>query len=182
MTQATLVVVPGLGNSGPEHWQTHWEYKYPGTLRVQQQNWDHPDRQSWIDTLDRTVRETPGKVVLIAHSLACALIANWASSAADISDKVLGALLVSPADVDSPEHTPAEAHVFAPMPTHRLPFRSLVIASDDDPYVDIDRARDFANAWGADCISIGSAGHINSKSNLGEWSAGQVYLDRLLSH
>lgn len=30
-----FVMVPGIGGSGPEHWQSHWETLYPNTLRIE---------------------------------------------------------------------------------------------------------------------------------------------------
>ncbi len=183
MSMPILVIVPGLGNSGEDHWQAHWERKYPGAIRVQQQNWNQPDRADWIQALHDTIRQVASPVVLVAHSLACALVATWAThlNSKNVSGSVVAALLVSPADVDSAAHTPAEAHVFAPMPMQKLPFPSLVILSEDDPYVEPDRARAFAASWGADCISIGNAGHINGQSGLADWSVGQSYLQTLIS-
>ena len=68
------------------------------------------------------------------------------------------ALLVAPADVDSPDRTPPETRSSAPMPTARLPFPATVIASGDDPYVTLARARLFAGAWGAAFVDAGRKG------------------------
>lgn len=94
---------------------------------------------------------------------------------------VRAALLVAPADVDSPAHTPPETRGFAPMPLARLPFPATVIASADDPYVAIDRARAFAAAWGARFVDGGTVGHINAASGLGDWAAGRRALDALVA-
>jgi len=115
VTAPTLVVVPGLGNSGPQHWQSLWEARHPGARRVEQGDWDRPDLGAWVAALDATVRAAGGPVALAAHSLACALVAHWA--VAHDAGPVRGALLVSPSDVDSPAHTPDEVRCFAPMPT-----------------------------------------------------------------
>jgi predicted alpha/beta hydrolase family esterase len=56
-----------------------------------------------------------------------------------------------------------------------------VIASDDDPYVSIDRARGFAAAWGATFVAAGAVGHINAASGLGDWPAGRRALDALVA-
>jgi predicted alpha/beta hydrolase family esterase len=172
------VVVPGLGNSGPQHWQSHWQARRPTSRRVEQADWDRPVLSDWMASLDASVRGAGGRVALAAHSLACALVAHWA--AGHDARQVVAALLVSPSDVDSPAHTPDEVRCFAPMPLARLPFPALVVASDDDPYVDPARARAFAAAWGAGFASVGRAGHINAASGFGAWPEGEVLLARLL--
>jgi predicted alpha/beta hydrolase family esterase len=89
-------------------------------------------------------------------------------------------LLVAPADVDSAAHTPPETRGFAPMPLARLPFPATVIASRDDAYVTLARARQFARAWGAAFVDAGAIGHINAASGLGDWPAGRRWLRALL--
>jgi predicted alpha/beta hydrolase family esterase len=168
-----VLILPGLGNSGPEHWQTHWQARNPDFVRVEQRDWDAPDRDQWIATLDRAVAAQSAPPLLIAHSLACALVAHWAEKH---GRALHGALLVAPADVDSDIHTPPEVRGFAPMPLAPIPGRTIVVASADDPFVDPARARHFAKAWGARLVEIGACGHINSASNLGDWPAGQALL------
>lgn len=120
----------------------------------------------------------------MAHSLGCALVAHWVDEEhkkhGGVSDlPVCGALLVAPADVDSDDHTPPETHVFAPMPLCILPFPSIVVASDNDPYVDAERAQLFATAWGAEYVNIGLHGHINADSHLEDWPEGWELLTDL---
>jgi predicted alpha/beta hydrolase family esterase len=172
-----VIIVPGLGNSGPQHWQRLWQARL-GTHAgaAEQQDWDRPDRAAWIQCLDDVIRHQPDPPVLVAHSLSCALVAHWAAAH---HTEIAGALLVAPADTDSDAHTPPEAHVFRPMPRQPLLFPSIVVASRDDPYVAIDRARSFAAAWGSEFIDIGAAGHINPASGFGPWPLGEVLLERL---
>ncbi len=94
---------------------------------------------------------------------------------------VRAALLVAPADVDSLAHTPAETRCFAPMPLDALPFPATVVVSRNDPFVSFERGRLFAKAWGAELVDLGSVGHINAASGLGDWPAGRECLERLLS-
>ncbi|HPR06238.1 MAG TPA: alpha/beta hydrolase [Denitromonas sp.] len=172
----TWLMLPGLGGSGPAHWQSHWTRALPQLRRVVQHDWDAPSRRDWINTLDAAVRGSHGEVILVAHSLACALVAHWARQH---TGRVRGALLVAPADVDSTEHTPEVVRGFAPMPLQALPFPSIVVASEDDPYVSMARARQFAEAWGSRIENIGPAGHINAESGLGNWPDGLALLESL---
>jgi predicted alpha/beta hydrolase family esterase len=66
------------------------------------------------------------------------------------------------------------------MPRETLGFRSIVVASNDDPYCDLKRARVFARAWGSVFVAIGGAGHINAASGLGDWKRGRSLLDELM--
>jgi uncharacterized protein len=93
-----MLIVPGLGGSGPAHWQTRWESLYPRTVRVAQRDWDHPDCAEWLSTLEGAIAAAPEPVVLAAHSLGCALVAHLASR--PIAARIAAALLVAPADVD----------------------------------------------------------------------------------
>ena len=173
---ATLIV-PGLGGSGPAHWQTHWEARYPHSVRVEQADWDRPDRAGWCATLEAAVRAAPGAVVLVAHSLGCLTVAHWAATGS--VGAVKGALLVAPPDVESPACASDALRGFAPVPRQKLPFPSTLVASRDDSYAHIDYARALAAAWGARFVDVGALGHINAESQLGDWPAGRALLDAL---
>ena len=174
-----VLIIPGLGGSGPQHWQTRWESLYPRTVRVAQCDWDHPDRAQWLATLESAIAGAAEPVVLVAHSLGCALVAHLASCPS--AARVVAALLVAPADVDSPERTPPETRSFAPMPMAPLPFPASVVASDDDPYVTLARAQAFAGAWGAAFVDAGRRGHLNADSALGDWPEGRRVLEALVA-
>jgi uncharacterized protein len=173
-----ILIVPGLGGSGSHHWQTYLERSFPGTSRVHQHDWDRPDRGAWVERLSAAIEDAPG-AVLVAHSLGCALVAHVASERPDLA--IAAALLVAPADVDSPDHTPAHIRSFAPMPRGRLPFRSIVVASTNDPFVTFPRARELADAWGADFVGAGSLGHINVDAGFGPWPLGERILRGLVT-
>jgi predicted alpha/beta hydrolase family esterase len=171
-----VLVLPGYGDSGPAHWQTLWEARH-GYTRVVQADWLAPQRDDWVRTLEHAVRHAPPPVTLVAHSLGCILVAHWARSGT--VERVGGALLVAPPDVDEIHHLLPEVESFAPVPLDRLPFRSIVVASTTDPYVTAERARGMADGWGATFVDIGDAGHVNAESNLGDWPDGHRLLDQL---
>jgi uncharacterized protein len=179
VSSAYVLVVPGLNGSGAGHWQTLWEALYPRTRRVAQRDWDHPDCADWRTTLETAIAAAPEPVVLVAHSLGCALVAHLAARPS--AARIAAALLVAPADVDSPERTPPETRSFAPMPTALLPFPATVVASANDPYVALTRAQSFAAAWGAVFVDAGPKGHLNADSSLGDWPEGRRHLDALLA-
>ena len=170
MHPASVLILPGLGNSGPEHWQTHWQNDH-GYQRVEQANWDQPKLPDWLANLHHAVNAQSSGVVLVAHSLACSLVAHFAKAR---PQRVLGAFLVSPADVESTRCTPDEVRCFSPIPVGPLPFPAHVVASSDDPDVDCARAEFFATSWGAGFTDIGHHGHINASSGLGAWPEGHA--------
>ena len=179
MDSVTSLILPGLGNSGPEHWQSYWERQDSMCRRVLQAEWDAPRCSDWIASLDDAVATETASVVLVAHSSACALVAHWARAAiAPHLARVRGALLVAPSDPEGP-HYPTGPTGFEPVPLERLPFPSVVVASADDMYISLERAKGYADAWGSRFVDVGSLGHINSASGLGAWPAGYALLGEL---
>ena len=175
MTQPIIFTLPGLYNSGPQHWQTYWEKEY-GFTRINQRDWNTPDIEDWINNIDSIVaRHQAKQVVLVAHSAACCALANWAGK---FKRKIKGALLVAPSDTEAPSY-PAGTVGFKPMSLDPLGFPSIVIASNNDEYVSLERARYFADRWGSEFAFICKAGHINSDSKLGNWAVGYQLLQRL---
>jgi uncharacterized protein len=176
MATTPVLILPGYGDSGPEHWQSRWEAGDRACRRVVQRDWLLPRLDDWLETLAHHIAECAAPPVLVAHSLSCSLVAHWARQP---GASVKGALLVAPADVDSPDHTPDEVRGFSPMPRARLPFPSIVVASSDDPFCALDRAGLFARSWGGRLVLLEGAGHINADSGFGEWPEGRVLLREL---
>src|SRR4051812_34015597 len=72
---AAFITIPGLDNSGPRHWQTHWE-RLGHCSRAELGGWEQPRLHLWVAALDRAIRENARPVVLVAHRLGC-LAATW---------------------------------------------------------------------------------------------------------
>lgn len=176
----TLVIVPGLGDSGPGHWQSLWERQF-GAARVRQDDPDHPTPQDWSARLHEVIEATPGELVLVGHSAGVPNIVHWARLYGG-HERVRGALLVSPTDAEDaalqaqyPEVVP-----LAPVPMQPLPFPALVVYSENDLVVTPGRAQAMAEAWGATAVSVGEAGHINVASGFGPWPEGEIMLSAVL--
>lgn len=171
------LIVPGLGNSGPEHWQTYFESLGENYKRINQKEWDAPVCSDWLTVIDNTISEyDPSSVILIGHSLGCITIAHWANK---YNKKIKGALLVAPSDVEALQYDfPAKG--FRPIPSDKINFKTIVVASEDDPWVSLERAKYFAETWGSEFINIGKAGHINAASGHYKWDEGSIFLKRLI--
>lgn len=179
-----IVIVPGWSSSGPDHWQSRWQRSLKTARRVEQPDWYHPDRDTWVGTLISTVAkaESDLPVVLVAHSLGVATVAHAAARLPAAT--IAGAFLVAPADVDNARDWPvtegydfdASAHGFAPLPSARLPFPSVLVASSNDPYCRLERAEALASRWGSTFVAAGELGHINVASGQGPWPEGLMRL------
>ena len=173
----TVLVLPGHGNSGPQHWQSRWELRHPDWQRVNLGNWDSPACDDWVRALDMAVAACPSPPLLVAHSLACLLVAHWANRSAL---PLKGAFLVAVPDPQG-ECFPAMARGFVPVPMAPFAFRSLVVASANDPFGSLAHAKHCASAWGSAFVDIGQAGHINADSGHGEWDEGYALLQQFIA-
>ena len=173
-----LLLLPGLGDSDPLHWQSFWLKKFNPSTKLVQENWDEPKLEDWLKELKKAIQKINSPTILVAHSLAVSLIMHWAS--ANSHPNIVGALLVAPADVDSPDHTPEVIRNFSPMPLQKLSFPSIVVCSENDPYMDLKKGEYLAEKWGSEFINIGQKGHINSNSNLDYWEEGQLIVQQLV--
>lgn len=173
------LIVPGWHGSPDDHWQSHWQRILPDSRRVEQADWMQPQRLEWVTELNRAIAATTAPVVLIAHSLGCPTVAHWAAQASpEALQRVRGALLVAPADVERPG-CPEPLHNFAPLALASLPFPSVLVGSDNDPAASAERARAIGNAWGSEVTLLSGVGHINVASGHHRWEEGLAFLYRL---
>jgi predicted alpha/beta hydrolase family esterase len=171
-----ILIIPGWGDSGPDHWQSLWEGMLPGAQRVRQRDWERPAASDWVASLDQAIAACAKAPLLIAHSLGCLAVLHWAAA----HDRpVAGALLVAPVDSERKEFPPTITG-FAPVPTAQLPFPSVVAASVNDPFMQQTRARTLAEAWGARFVDVGRSGHINTAAGFGPWPDGEALLKGLI--
>ena len=169
-----LLIVPGWRDSGPGHWQSLLAESIVGAVRVQQDNWVSPTRSAWVNRIAETVLAQDAPVVLVAHSLGCIACTHLPAEAVA---RVQGALLVAPAD---PERR-APLVDFSPVPYQALPYRSVVVASANDPYCPVRTAGAYARSWGSEFVRLQNAGHINIDSGFGDWPLGLALLQSLVA-
>jgi predicted alpha/beta hydrolase family esterase len=172
----SILVIPGLYGSDPQHWQSQWQAQLPDAERVEQPDWTAPDLDIWLAILAAHVRRRPG-AILVGHSLGATLIAHLSARHPELD--VGGALLVAPADPERRRSRVAGIATFGPLPQEPLNFPAILVASRTDPFMAQDRARIIANLWEAAFVDAGDAGHINVASGHGGWPAGLRLLDQL---
>ncbi len=132
-----------------------------------------PARAAWVASLSRAIVEAGQPVVVVAHSLGCMATVHLPG---EVQALIRGALLVAPAD---PERR-AVLSDFAPVPYAPLPYRSIVVASSNDPFCPVRLAGAYARAWGSELVRMQNAGHINVESGHGEWPLGLALLQSLV--
>lgn len=164
-----LLVVPGLRNSGPTHWQSWLQSQARDSVRVEQEDWDTPDLDRWARRIEETLAAGgPGPWLVAAHSfgvLALARLVAWRMQTLAQGDEppplgLQGALLVAPADPD-------KFGVAGLLPDGALPLTTTLVASDTDPWMKAARARHWAGVWGSGFLNLGDAGHVNAESGFG---------------
>jgi predicted alpha/beta hydrolase family esterase len=110
------------------------------------------------------------------------MVAHWAIQT---KREVQGALLATPPDFESPmpEGYPTiealRAGGWLPVPRSRLPFRSIVAASRNDPLGSFSRVAALAHDWGGELEDLGEVGHLNPASGYGDWPQAEVFVARL---
>ena len=169
------LILAGIYNSGPAHWQTLWQQADPRFVKLEHSSWDRPDRVEWVRELETEAADQGGNLVLVAHSLACLMVVHWA---AQTRLAVRGALLVSVPDPDGPQF-PQDARNFGGVPMTRLPFPTTLVCSENDPYGSVAHMQACASAWGSRFVAVGALGHINASSDLGMWTHGKQLLQQI---
>jgi uncharacterized protein len=178
----TILIVPGLRDHVPEHWQTHLEQKLPNATSVPRMDRDKLSCAAWAEALDRSLAAIAGPVVLVAHSAGVMITVHWAQRHART---IHGALLAAPPDFESPlpEGYPTQGVLrdngWLPTPRARLPFPSIVAASTNDPLGRLDRVEELAAAWGSRLVNVGPVGHLNPAAGYGEWPRAEEFIAEL---
>jgi hypothetical protein len=167
-SMTSVIIVPGLHDSGAQHWQSHWQRQLPHAVRIEQTRWDVPDLELWTRSVVDSVRRQ-GPSWLIAHSFGC--LASINALARLPAAQVRGLFLVAPAD-------PAKFNIAAVLPQTALPVPALLVGSRNDPWLSWSRAEQWAQRWQIPLVSAGSAGHINAESGHGAWREGWYLLQQ----
>ena len=178
-SSADILILPGLGGGDPDTWYHRWLPRLSTARRIEQPDFWAPDREVWIENVRRAVQEASRPVVLIGHSVGVVTAVHAAPHLPP--DKVRGAFLVAPPDLESCLPALPQCEALLPLPATRLAFPALLVASRSDPYCRFDVAEHFAERWGAKLIDAGDSGHINQDSGHGPWPEGSLTFARFMS-
>lgn len=173
-----VLIVPGLHDSGPAHWQTWLQTQYRGAVRVRQQNWEQPDLDAWAERISAVIEASSPKTtwVAAAHSFGCLALARYLFTRQPPTEEhggIQAALLVAPAD-------PQKFGVSHRLPTQGLGVPAAVVSSENDPWMPLSRAQEWASRWGARFQNLGPVGHINTESGFGPWPLARFKVDQMI--
>lgn len=182
-SEATILMVPGYTNSSENHWQSRWERKIKTAHRVEQNEWHKPVVEDWTKNLLVALRRAKNPVIIVAHSLGCQVSVQASLQFDDLlRKKVRGAFFVAPPEVENPKIRPKHLMTFGPYPRDPLPFPSVVVASRNDQFCNIQVADDMAASWGSLFVDAGEQGHINAESGHGPWPEGLMVFSKFIAH
>jgi len=188
MSKYTVLIVPGLRDAVPQHWQTLLEAQLrtagqavASVPPLGRENLSCADK---VAAIERTAQSVEGPIVIVAHSGGCVMLAHWARQT---HRPVMGALLAVPPDFERPmpEGYPTvdalSAAGWLPVPREPLPFPSIVAASRNDPLADFERVAELSRDWGSLLVDVGNAGHLNPASGYGPWPRAQALIRELVA-
>ncbi|MFJ1252930.1 RBBP9/YdeN family alpha/beta hydrolase [Cupriavidus sp. CuC1] len=186
MEMPPIVIVPGLREHVPEHWQTLLAEKLRTAGRqvciVPPLEHDKLDCAVRVAALERTLASLREPALLVAHSAGVMITVHWARRSAR---PVRGALLAAPPDFDHPlpdgypDQDALRLNGWTPAPRTTLRFPSIVAASRNDPLSRFEEAAGLARAWGSQLVDLGNVGHLNPASGYGEWPRAESLLREL---
>lgn len=154
-----ILIIPGRGGSGETHWQSWLERALPGAGRVIQDDWENPDLARWAERVDAAAHGFSEPPLAIAHSFGCLALVHAADR---FGTPLAGSFLVAPAD-------PQRFGIGDETILVSLGHPSELLASTNDPWLDCERTRGLADAWGSRLHVLGAVGHINVESGFGPW-------------
>ncbi len=176
------VIVPGVGGSDAQHWQTWLEVQLPNSSRVEQQNWHLPILSTWVANLVTHIKSIPQPIQIIAHSFGCLTTIAALNQYPELKKQIHSVLLVAPANpARFSQHGFALEHenLSSLFRHYQIDMPALMVVSENDPWLGYDHATDYAAHWNIPYISQGMAGHINVASGFGPWPQVLDYIQQL---
>lgn len=181
-TDATVLIVPGLREHVPEHWQTLLQARLAKVRAVPPLEHDKLSLAARVEAIERALAQIDGPVILVGHSAGVLMLVHWASRH---RRPIKGALLVAAPDLDGdwPAAYPSPASLrengWAPLPAGRLPFPSILAASRNDYLASFAAAAAMAAQWGSELVDLGAVGHLNPASGFGPWPRAEDFIRQL---
>lgn len=165
------VIVPGVGGSDDDHWQSWLQRQLMSCSRVQQKNWQHPVLADWIENFVYTLNKITTPIQIVAHSFGCLTSVAALTQHPELKSKIQKMILVAPANparfcetgfaTNSVENYAQYFHQL------RIDVPVDMIISENDPWLSFSDAQALAKAWKVKARNLGQVGHINVASGFG---------------
>ena len=165
------VIVPGVGGSEAQHWQSWLQQQIVSSSRVQQKHWDRPLLNEWVAQFVKTVAAIKSPVQIVAHSFGCLTSVAALAEHPELRAKVKNLILVAPAN---PARFGESGFARHSLTDYKQYFHQLsidvpttLLISENDPWLGYVDALQLAQAWKLTPINLGQVGHINVASGFG---------------
>lgn len=175
------LIVPGVGGSNTDHWQSWLERQLKSSSRVQQ-DWNHPMLSIWTANLAEALLKAPDAVQIVAHSFGCLTSLACLEQYPELNHKVKKLILVAPAN---PARFGPNGFVLQTEQAHdaeaaanyqdyflqlqpRVPAEMII--SENDPWLAFNDAQQLSQVWNVPSRNLGQVGHINVDSGFGYFS------------
>lgn len=165
------VIVPGVGGSEHDHWQSWLQRQLKSCSRVQQQDWNKPLLHAWVEQFVKTVQAIQEPIQIVAHSFGCLTTVAALAQHPELNQKIKNLVLVAPANParfgdagfarDSQNDYQQYFHQL------KLQVPTQMIISENDPWLNFQDALQLAKAWKIRPKNLGQVGHINVASGFG---------------
>src|SRR5690606_10572506 len=181
-THSTVLIIPGLRDHVEEHWQTLLASGLQKVRTVEPAETNKLNCANRVARIQAELEKIEGPVILVAHSAGVLMTVHWAALH---HANIQGALLVAPPDLSeswpanypSPEELRQEG--WEPLPTYKLPFPSIVVASTNDHLASFEAVEHMAAQWGSQLVNAGAVGHLNPAAGYGAWPDAEQYILQL---
>ena len=165
------IIVPGIGGSEAQHWQSWLQQQLVSSSRVQQKNWQHPVLNEWVAQFVKTVAAVKAPVQIVAHSFGCLTTVAALAEHPELNAKVKNLLLVAPANPARFGESGFARHSVGNYQQYfhqlKLAVPTTLLISENDPWLSYVDALQLAQAWQLTPINLGQVGHVNVASGFG---------------
>lgn len=165
------VIVPGVGGSEHDHWQSWLQRQLKSCSRVQQQDWNKPVLHEWIEQFVKTVQAIQEPIQIVAHSFGCLTTVAALAQYPELNQNIKNLVLVAPANParfgDAGFARESQNDYQQYFHQLKLQVPTQMIISENDPWLNFQDALQLAKAWKIRPKNLGQVGHINVASGFG---------------
>ena len=165
------VIVPGVGGSEHDHWQSWLQRQLKSCSRVQQQDWNKPVLHAWVEQFVKTVQAIQEPIQIVAHSFGCLTTVAALAQHPELNQKIKNLVLVAPANParfgDAGFARESQNDYQQYFHQLKLQVPTQMIISENDPWLNFQDALQLAKTWKIRPKNLGQVGHINVASGFG---------------
>ncbi|MEE9902903.1 MAG: alpha/beta hydrolase [Acinetobacter haemolyticus] len=165
------LIVPGVGGSEAQHWQSWLQQQLVSSSRVQQKYWDRPVLSEWVTEFLSALEAINSPVQVVAHSFGCLTSVAALAEHPELKAKVKNLVLVAPANPARFGESGFARHSLTDYKQYfhqlQIDLPTTLLISENDPWLGYVDALQLAQAWKLSPINLGAVGHVNVASGFG---------------